>query len=88
MLNDVEIGFKTFFRAISFISKNKLSYFYLFPMALSILILWYSSQFRDELELMIENFLLQKLHLKDFIDQESFLNNVLEYFIVFLVLVY
>lgn len=40
MLKDIGLGFKTFFEAIGFVSKHKLGYFYLFPLALSVLISW------------------------------------------------
>jgi CysZ protein len=62
-IGQVYIGISSFFNAIPFIFKNKLGYFFLFPIILNILLFWVSSAFIqilfDEINLALTNNELQ-----------------------------
>ena len=50
MIDDVLLGFKTFFQAIKFVGKHRLNYFYLFPLLLSVAMSWVFFKFKSYLD--------------------------------------
>lgn len=76
ILKDIGLGFATFFQAITFIKKNKLRYFYLFPLVLSIILFWISSEFKDVLIDVMKEFIYGRLGLEKVIDNEGWLSGI------------
>jgi CysZ protein len=79
------VGFKSFFEAIGFVSKNKMNYFYLFPIALSVLFFWVSFSFREELTGDLSNFIYQQFGIQKWINESNFWHKTIDGFITFLV---
>lgn len=71
LVKDLGLGFNTFFRAIGFISKHKLSVFYIFPVLLSVVLFWVSSELKETALHGVEQWLYKTLGVHQYISPDG-----------------
>lgn len=80
-IQDLGLGFRTFFRAIGFISKHKLSGYYIFPVLLSVLLFWGSSVLKQNAIQGLEGWLYNHLEIDRYLAPDGFWSSAIEFIV-------